>query len=127
MPPSRDDICSAIESYVKHLGNHDVDALVALFAEDAVQHEPLGVTSHRGTDAIRTFDTENAKVDFTVSLLSPITVNGRYAATQLRVERAGMAAFAATDLFEFDDACRIVSLSVVIDPRALAGPAGVAE
>ncbi|NDZ77396.1 nuclear transport factor 2 family protein [Streptomyces sp. SID10853] len=124
MPPSRDDICSAIKSYVKHLGNHEVDALVALFAEDAVQHEPLGVTSYRGADEIRAFDTENAKVDFTVSLLSPITVSGRYAATQLRVERAGMAAFAATDLFEFDEACRIVSLSVVIDPRAPAGPSG---
>ncbi|MFF3494428.1 nuclear transport factor 2 family protein [Streptomyces sp. NPDC002795] len=121
--PSRDDICSAIESYVRHLGNHDVDELVALFAEDAVQHEPIGVTSYRGVDEIRTFDTQNAKVDFTVSLLSPITVTGKYAATQLRVERAGMHAFATTDLFEFDDACKIVSLSVLIDPRALVDPA----
>ncbi|MEB8339566.1 nuclear transport factor 2 family protein [Streptomyces endophyticus] len=120
--PSRDEICSAIESYVTHLGNHDVDELVALFAEDAVQHEPLGVTSYRGLDEIRQFDTENAQVDFTVSLLSPITVTGKYAAMQLCVERAGMPAFAATDLFEFDDACKIVSLSAVIDPRALVDP-----
>ncbi|MER5280996.1 nuclear transport factor 2 family protein [Streptomyces sp. NPDC002809] len=117
--PSRDEICSAIESYVKHLGNHDVDELLALFAEDAVQHEPLGVASYRGVEEIRRFSTGNAKVDFTVSLHTPITVTGRYAAMQLRVERAGMPAFAATDLVEFDDACRIVSLSAVIDPRAL--------
>ncbi|MER5438759.1 nuclear transport factor 2 family protein [Streptomyces sp. NPDC002790] len=120
--PSREEIHSAIESYVRHLGSHDVDALVALFAEDAVQHEPLGVAAYRGVDEIRAFDTENAKVDFTVGLLSPITVTGRFAATQLRVERAGMTPFVATDLFEFDDACRIVSLSVVLDPLALADP-----
>lgn len=120
--PSRDEIRSAVEAYVKHLGNHDVDALLALFAEDAVQHEPLGVASYRGLDEIRTFSTGNAKVDFTVSLLSPITVTGRYAAMQLRVDRAGMPAFAATDLIEFDDSCRIVSLSAVIDPQAPAGP-----
>uniref|UniRef100_A0AAU3GW27 Nuclear transport factor 2 family protein n=1 Tax=Streptomyces sp. NBC_01401 TaxID=2903854 RepID=A0AAU3GW27_9ACTN len=125
--PGRDDICSAVETYVKHLGNHDVDALVALFAEDAVQHEPLGVASYRGAESIRKFDTENAKVDFTVSLLSPITVNGRYAAAQLRVQRAGIRAFATTDLFEFDAACRIVSLSVVIDPQALVDPVGAAR
>lgn len=118
--PTREAICLAIESYVKHLGDHEVDELVALFAEGAVQHEPLGVTSYRGLGEIRTFDAENAKIDFTVSLLGPITVTGRYAATQLRVQRAGMPDFAATDLFEFDDECKIVSLSVVLDARALA-------
>ncbi|MGN5238439.1 nuclear transport factor 2 family protein [Rhodococcus sp. SJ-3] len=116
--PTRDEICSALESYVKHLGNHDVDQLVALFADDAVQHEPLGVRTYRGRDEIRGFDTENAKVDFTVSRHSPIIVTGRYAAMQVRVEREGMPAFLASDLFEFDDDCRIISLSVVIDPQA---------
>lgn len=116
--PTRDEICSALESYVKHLGNHDVDQLVALFADDAVQHEPLGVRTHRGVDEIRQFGIANAKVDFTVSRHSPIVVTGRYAAMQVRVEREGMPAFLASDLFEFDDNCRIVSLSVVIDPQA---------
>jgi steroid delta-isomerase len=37
---------------------------------------------------------------------------------QLRVQRVGMPDFAATDLFEFDDDCKIVSLSVVLDPQA---------
>ncbi|TQF68669.1 nuclear transport factor 2 family protein [Rhodococcus spelaei] len=115
---SRDEICSVVESYVKHLGNHDVDQLVALFADDAVQHEPLGVRSYRGIEEIRGFDTENAKVDFTVSRYSPIVVTGRYASMQLRIQREGMPDFLASDLFEFDDDGRIVSLSVVLDPQA---------
>ncbi|MDG3009427.1 nuclear transport factor 2 family protein [Rhodococcus sp. D2-41] len=118
--PTRDEICSALESYVKHLGNHDVDQLVSLFADDAVQHEPLGVRTYRGIDEIRGFDTENAKVAFTVSRYSPITVTGRFAAMQLRVQLEGVPDFLSTDLFEFDEDGKIVSLSVVLDPQAQA-------
>lgn len=117
--PDRADIVSAVEDYVKYLGSHDVDKLVALFADGAVQHEPLGVKTYTGLDEIRAFDTANAQVDFTVSLLGPISVTGRYAAMQLRVQREGIPDFAASDLFEFDENCKIVSLSVVLDPQAL--------
>ena len=116
--PDRAEIVSAVEDYVNCLASHDVDGLVALFAPDAVQHEPLGVTTYRGIDEIRAFDTACAQVDFTVSLFGPISVTGKYAAMQLRVQRVGMPDFAATDLFEFDDDCKIVSLSVVLDPQA---------
>ncbi|QCQ93213.1 nuclear transport factor 2 family protein [Rhodococcus sp. SGAir0479] len=116
--PSRSEICAVLESYVEHLSNHDVDKLVGLFAEGAVQHEPLGVQTFRGLDEIRAFDEKNAAVDFTVSRYSPIVVSGRYAAMQVRVQREGMSAFLASDLFEFDDSGKIVALSVVIDPEA---------
>ncbi|WP_106402826.1 nuclear transport factor 2 family protein [Actinocorallia populi] len=119
--PTRTDICRAIDAYVSFLGSHDVDRLVALFHEDAVQHEPLGVRSYRGIDEIRRFDTENAQMDFTVSRLSPITVVGRFAATQLKVSAQGMPDFVATDLFEFDDDCKIVSLQVLPDLQATVG------
>lgn len=117
--PNRSEICAAVESYIEHLGNHDVDKLVGLFAEGAVQHEPLGAQTYRGLDEIRAFDEANAKVPFTVSQLSPITVTGRFAATQLRVHLDSAPDFAATDLFEFDENCKIVSLSVVLDPEAV--------
>ncbi|GAA4486443.1 hypothetical protein GCM10023094_42830 [Rhodococcus olei] len=116
--PNRTEICAVVKSYVEHLGNHDVDELVALFADAAVQHEPLGVATYRGRDEIRAFDEKNAKVPFTVSRHSPILVSGRYAAMQLRVQREGMPDFLASDLFEFDDDGKIVSLSVVLDPEA---------
>ncbi|MFM1725091.1 MULTISPECIES: nuclear transport factor 2 family protein [Rhodococcus] len=117
--PNRSEICAVVQSYVEHLGNHDVDKLVDLFAEGAVQHEPLGARTYRGLAEIRAFDEKNAQVPFTVTLLSPITVTGRFAAMQLRVHREGIPDFASTDLFEFDENCKIVSLSVVLDPEAL--------
>lgn len=116
--PTRDEICSAVESYVTHLGNHDVDQLVSLFADDAVQHEPLGVQSYRGVEEIREFDTENAKLGFTVSRHSPTIVCGRYATIQVRVELEGVPPFLTGDLFEFDEDGRIISLSVVMDLEA---------
>lgn len=116
--PTRDEICSALQSYVDHHTRHDADRLVAMFADDAVLHEPVGVSTYRGIDEIREFAVRNATVDYSVSLLSPITVTGRFAGVQLRVQPARMPDFATTDLFEFDDECRIVSLSVVLDPEA---------
>ncbi|WP_067440265.1 nuclear transport factor 2 family protein [Nocardioides jensenii] len=118
--PTRDQICAALASYVEHHTNHDVDRLVAMFADDAVLHEPLGVRTYRGAAEIRAFATQNALVDYSVSLLSPITVSGRYAGVQLRVHRDGIPDFATTDLFEFDDEGRIASLSVILDPESLA-------
>lgn len=116
--PTRDELCSAVQSYVDHHTNHDVDGLVAMFADDAVLHEPVGVRTYHGSDEIRRFATENAAVDYSVTLLSPITVTGRYAGAQLCVRRDGMPDFATTDLFEFDDEGKIVSLRVVLDPEA---------
>jgi len=107
-----------MESYIEHLSNHDVDRLVGLFAEGAVQHEPLGAKTYRGLAEIRAFDEKNAKAPFTVSRFSPITVTGRFAAMQVRVHLDGRPDFVSTDLFEFDDDCKIVSLSVVLDPEA---------
>lgn len=91
---------------------------MTLFADDAVLFEPLGVSTHRGRDEIEAFARECAEVDFTARLLSPITVVGRFAATQLLVTRAGMAPFVASDLYEFDDDGKIVTLRVLPDPEA---------
>lgn len=117
--PTRERVLTTIAAYVEHHCSHDVDALVEMFADDAVLHEPLGVRTHRGTDAIREFATQNATVDYSVSILSPITASGRHAGVQLRVHRDGIPDFATTDLFEFDDEGRIVSLSVILDPESL--------
>ncbi len=115
--PDREDIVAAVEQYVRHLGEHDVDQLVSLFADDAVQHEPLGVASYRGIEEIRAFDARNARMPFTVERMAPIVVSGRHASTGARI-RMGEHDFAAMEMFEFDDECKIVSLSVLIDQEA---------
>ncbi len=116
--PTRADICSVLESYITHLSGHEVDELGALFAEDAVKHEPLGVASYHGRDEIRAFDLKAAQVPFSVVRHSPITASGSFAAMQVLVEPEGMEAFLVTDLFEFNEQGKITSLSVLIDLEA---------
>ncbi|WP_343993229.1 nuclear transport factor 2 family protein, partial [Nocardioides dubius] len=94
--------------------------LMALYAEDAVKHEPLGVASHHGLDAIREFDIQSAATGFSVTRHSPITVSNHFSAVQVRVQFEGVPDFLATDLFEFDEHGKITSLSVLIDIEARA-------
>ncbi|MGW0043512.1 nuclear transport factor 2 family protein [Rhodococcus sp. NPDC003348] len=117
--PNRDEVRSAVETYVKLLAVHDTDGLMELFAADAVQHEPVGVRTNRGHDEIRAFFAESENTPFTVSLLTPVTVVGKFAAMMMRVEREGLKDFGSTDLFEFDDECKIVSITAVPDIKAL--------
>jgi steroid delta-isomerase len=116
--PSRDEICAAVDSYVRLLGSHQIDALMDLFHQGAVQHEPVGARTNRGFDEIRAFFAESEDTPFTVSRLSPVTVVGCFAAMQLRVQREGLADFASTDLFEFDENCKILSITAVPDIKA---------
>ncbi|WP_433667650.1 nuclear transport factor 2 family protein [Nocardia sp. CA-136227] len=117
--PTRDEICAVVETYVELITARRTDALVDLFAPDAVQHEPIGVHTNRGRDEIRRFFAEREGTPFTVSLLTPITVVGKFAAMQIRVRVEGLPDFASTDLFEFDDDCKIVTLTAVPDLAAV--------
>lgn len=116
--PTRTEICDAVHTYVARLAVHDTDGLVELFTPDAVQHEPVGVNTNRGHEEIRAFFAKDETVPFTVSLLTPVTVVGNVAAMQMRVSVKGLDDFASTDVFEFDDDCKIVSITAVPDTRA---------
>ncbi|WP_336883121.1 nuclear transport factor 2 family protein [Rhodococcus globerulus] len=52
--PDRAEIEPGVQTYVRHLGSHDVEKLVALYADNAVHHEPLVVKNYRRVDKIRT-------------------------------------------------------------------------
>lgn len=117
--PTRDQLVEVVESYVKLLAARRTDELVDLFSPDAVQHEPIGVRTNRGHEEIRGYFEESNDGGFTIELLSPITVVGNFAAMQIRVQVDGVPDFASTDLFEFDDDCKIVSITALPDTKAV--------
>jgi steroid delta-isomerase len=53
--PSAQDIEHCYERYVAAWSRHDVDAVVALFASDAVVHDPVDSPPLEGVDKIREF------------------------------------------------------------------------
>lgn len=116
---TRDQIVSVVETYVELVSAHRTEDLVQLFAPDAVQHEPVGVRTNRGHDEIRKYFDETKDSGFTVTLLTPITVVGNFAAMQIRIRLDGVPDFASTDLFEFDDECKIVSITALPDVKAV--------
>ncbi|HET6167018.1 MAG TPA: nuclear transport factor 2 family protein [Marmoricola sp.] len=78
--PTRDHIESAIQQYVDAVGSQDLDATLALFAEDAHQEDPVGTPPNVGRDAIRGFFEKAYSVPFSTELTGPLLVTGDHAA-----------------------------------------------
>jgi len=117
----RDDLVQRCDAYLTAVETKNTDALVALFAADARQYEPIGSEPNVGHDAIRAFFTRNPSVQLKLNRMGPVTVAGRYAAMQVRVEvdRDGARArLTTTDVIEFDEDGRIVSLYAIPDRDA---------
>ena len=55
MPVTDDHIAHVMQAYVDALSGDDVEAVIALYAEDAVVEDPIGDPPHVGYDALRAF------------------------------------------------------------------------
>ncbi len=120
--PSRDQISDLVERYVAALDAQDLDTIVGLFADDAVQDDPVGEGSNVGHGAIRAFFEERFQVGFDAQLDGPATVHGRFAAFRIRIEiPAGRTPFRilVTDLVEVSADNRIKTLKAVPDAKLL--------
>ena len=53
--PTPEHMCDAVLAYFASFANADVDAIVALFADNAVVEDPIGGARMEGIDAIRGF------------------------------------------------------------------------
>lgn len=52
--PDADAIVAAINSHCETLSNHDKDGWLALWADDAVLEDPVGVDTFRGIESLQT-------------------------------------------------------------------------
>jgi steroid delta-isomerase len=115
--PTREEICARCDAYVAGVAAHDTDAIVALFAADATQEEPVGSVPQVGHEQIRAFFAASEEVSFTVRRIGPVTVSGRVAAFQIRVDFEGgaIAPFTSTDVVTFGDDGLISSIVAIPD------------
>lgn len=118
--PTRAEICQRCDDYLAAVSAHDPDAIVALFAADAEQVDPVGTPPNVGHEQIRDFFTRTTAVGFTLTRTGPITVVGHHAAFQFRADfdDPGLAAITSTDVLTFDDQGRITSLVAYPDGEA---------
>ncbi len=122
--PSKEDIISTVEAYAAAQTSGDVDAVVALFAPDAVVADPVHEPAHVGREAIHTFfsGTRDMVDSMVLEVTGPIRAVDRYAAVPLRaVSDIGGSRVAVdiVDVFTFEDNGLIGDMKAYWDPAGI--------
>lgn len=118
-----DPLEAVVHAYVRALNAQDLDAIVALYADDATVEDPVGTEPIRGREAIRAFYARTVALPLQVQLEGQVRVAGRECAFAFSVSlvyQGRRSTFRPIDTFRFDGAGRIVQM------RAFFGPGNVA-
>ena len=110
---------AAVDGYIAGFAAGDVEAIVALYVDDATVEDPVGTEVKQGADAIRAFYTMSMATGAKLAPLGPIRVAGDYVAFPFAVqlEWQGKAQrIEVIDLFRLNTAGKITEM------RAFWGP-----
>src|SRR3954452_8471439 len=104
--PTTAQIEDAVTRYVDAVGRQDLEATLALFAEDARQEDPVGTPANVGRDAIQGFFEKAYRGSFTTTLTGPLLVTRDHAAVHFTIEvptGGDPLVVRVADLIRFDD------------------------
>ena len=110
--PGADHIRKLYERYPDLVTRGDIDAIVALYADDGTIEDPIGSQPHRGRDAVRAFY-ESTIGGVVMKRTGPVRVAGHEAAAPLVVLIGPPGQEQALDIIsvmDFDEAGRIRSM-----------------
>lgn len=110
---------AAVDGYIAGFAAGDVDAIVALYADDATVEDPVGTEIKQGIAAIRAFYTMSMATGAKLAPLGSIRVAGEYVAFPfaVKLEWQGKAQrIEVIDLFRLNAAGKITEM------RAFWGP-----
>ena len=120
--PSPEQMLAAVHGYVAAFDKGDVEAVVALFAEDATVEDPVGTEPKRGLDEIRAFYAGSMATGAKLALLGDPRCAADYVAFPFAVSlewQGSRQVIEVIDTFRIDDAGRITEM------RAFFGPANI--
>ena len=113
MPPSEEQMKQALEAYVAGLNARDAEAVLALFAPDAVIEDPVGSPPKSG-EALQAFFRGAVLVEPHLEIVAPIRAShGRSAAMAFTVEtrrKNGRFKTNSIDVVHFDERGRITRI-----------------
>lgn len=102
-----------VRRYIAALNAADLEAIVALYADDATVEDPVGSPPHHGIDAIRAFYAKSCQLPLVVALQGDIRVAANEAAFAFTVAFAYQGqrtTIAPIDHFRFNAAGKVVSM-----------------
>ena len=125
--PTPEEVQAVVDAYVAGTNANDKASVLALFAPDAVWHDPVGQPPHVGHDGIGAFWDQTRTLADRIQLHPrDVFVGGNEAAMVFEIEVTmgdGGMCMDAVEVFEIDDANRIAHLKAYWDmsrarPRA---------
>ena len=119
--PTADDIRHSCEQFIAALSKHDLDALVALFAPDAVVNDPVDSPALVGVEKIREFFAQGIGLVRAASLSGAVHVSRdcRHAAYSLEAVADfgdGLKVIEGVNVWTFDGEGRIATMKAYWDP-----------
>ena len=103
---------SVLQAYVHAVSGDDVDAVLALYADDAVVEDPVGAPPQEGKDALRAFYQIAVDSVERMDLEGNVRVRGRWGAAAMRAKVKGADLVMETlDVMEFNDEGLIVRMT----------------
>lgn len=109
------DKIAAVERYFEAFEKGDLQIIRDLYADDATLEDPVGSEVHRGIQAVCAFYEGPLKA-VTLTPTGPPRCAGNAVAFPFQVELPG-SCVQAIDVFEFDDAGKIVSMKAYWSPE----------
>jgi steroid delta-isomerase len=124
---SAEDVQELYEQYAAAWSRHDLDAVTALFAADAVVHDPVDGPALKGAEAIREFFQEALGVVRAMRLVGPVHLSAdcRHAAARVDVHAEfgdGIRVVEALDVWTLDGDGRILAMEAYYGPTNLRDP-----
>ena len=122
--PTPEVMQSAVQAYVRALNAADLEAIVALYADDALVEDTVGSVPKRGLTEIRAFYAGSVALKLQVELEGPIRAVAGEAAFAFSVSfeiNGQRTTIRPIDLFTFNAAGRIVQM------RAFFGPGNISQ
>jgi len=111
---------AVVHRYIAALNAADLDAIVALYADDATVEDPVGTPPHRGHAAIRAFYAKSLAIKLDVALEGPVRAAANEAAfafcVRLHWQGRDMA-IRPIDVFRFNEAGKIASMRAIFGPE----------
>jgi steroid delta-isomerase len=107
-------IAEIMRAYVDAVSGDDVEAVVALFTEDAVVEDPIGTGSHVGHDALREFYQIAVDSVEKMVLEGNVRVRDQWGACAMLAYPKGMEmkfVIETLDVMEFNDAGKIIRMT----------------